>query len=524
MAPAPTLPETELCTFYEHPAESIIPHLVRQMPYASPVLRRIQHSLAYPSATARILATFPPGATPGCPSPLSAAPSSSWPSSTTEPTPASPAPDAHLSSASGSAIAPSTTTTPWLVAHVDLFRGRETQIILYSSLEAECTFLPQIDPVSNVLSRDSGPGESAKPAEADRDGNGAPTHSPHTSENHTDSDAQSGNAQRIPKYAVASLSADPERLKAVQNQLLVFLSYLKTHLLPEYLASISYDHASSVSSASEPMIATTTKTTPSSSPSAGASLIPPPDPRAFLIGTFHTGLFELLLQSGTFPRVSLDGKSIHGADPDPIPGLRILRYDNPPYYKYYFPRAKFSSDREVEFETPLPQGYRYHDRQGRIGVLPFQLNLVQSRTIIPRPRHQLLTLPSVAIYHDDGNASAAQTASEHASAEEEREEMPIAWAFLGVDGAVVTLFVEPEHRGRGLALALSKEVMRKGMSPDGVFGAKNAGVEDEAMVQALEGWVHAEVAGFNWASRRVMEKVGGEVLTTAVWAIIEVVD
>jgi GNAT superfamily N-acetyltransferase len=104
------------------------------------------------------------------------------------------------------------------------------------------------------------------------------------------------------------------------------------------------------------------------------------------------------------------------------------------------------------------------------------------------------------------------------------DEMPIAWAFLGVDGAVATLHVEPEHRGRGLALSLSKEVMRRGMAAEGVFGAKKLGIVDEETRAFVEDWVHAEVAGYNKASNRVMEKIGGTILTTVLWTVIELLD
>lgn len=210
---------------------------------------------------------------------------------------------------------------------------------------------------------------------------------------------------------------------------------------------------------------------------------------------------------------------------DALPGLRIHRFDNPPYYKYFFTRAVFSpavdgdSERftQSEAENALPTGYRFHDRRGRIGVLPSQLDLVQSRTHIPRPRRQLESLPSVAIYRDEDPSEAVADGNAD-------DEMPIAWAFLGVDGAVATLHVEPEHRGRGLALSLSKEVMRRGMAAEGVFGAKSVGVVDEEMRGLVEDWVHAEVAGYNTASRRVMEKIGGRVLTTVLWTVIEMTD
>jgi GNAT superfamily N-acetyltransferase len=131
----------------------------------------------------------------------------------------------------------------------------------------------------------------------------------------------------------------------------------------------------------------------------------------------------------------------------------------------------------------------------------------------------------VAIYCDAQSSGANAAGEETSSGSDERlDEMPIAWAFLGVDGAVATLHVEPEHRGRGLALSLSKEVMRRGMATEGVFGAKKFGLVDAELRGFVEDWVHAEVAGYNNASRRVMEKIGGKVLTTVVWTVIELLD
>jgi GNAT superfamily N-acetyltransferase len=123
-------------------------------------------------------------------------------------------------------------------------------------------------------------------------------------------------------------------------------------------------------------------------------------------------------------------------------------------------------------------------------------------------------MPGVAVYYDPSSASETIV--------DDHDEMPIAWAFLGTDGALATLHVEPEHRGRGLALRLSKEVMRRGMAPGGLFGADNVEIADHQ--DRLGGWVHTEVAQYNQASRRVMEKIGGKPLTTVTWTVIELVD
>ncbi|KAJ5652362.1 hypothetical protein N7507_009788 [Penicillium longicatenatum] len=399
---------------YEHDdkASTLLPLLASHLPLSAALLRRIQHGFAYPAPTAKILATFPPSA--------------------------SVSPD-----------------KPWLAARVDLFRGRETQIILYSSLEAEHTSIQPIgsggaEPAVTVT-----PSDGSSPGAVE-------------SNNHASPDSN---------YTVATLdSADPASLRLAREQLLALLAYIKANLLPEYLASLPPDSEKKSAEAQS---------------RNGVALIPAPDPKAFLIGTLHTGLFTLLLESGVFPHPDVgDASSLK-----PLPGLKAFTM------------------RDDEAEIPLPAGYRFHDRKGRIGVLDSHLSLVQSRTSIPRSRAQLSSLVGMAIYCD----SEPET-------EGDEDEMPVAWAFLGCDGPLATLHVEPEHRGKGLALCLSKETMRRGMDPTGIFGADRLDFVDEKLRQKTTAWVHTEVAQANKASRRVMDKVGGEVLSTVMWVVIELCD
>ncbi|KAL4890886.1 hypothetical protein BDV59DRAFT_203887 [Aspergillus ambiguus] len=392
-----TLPEQYI---YEHGSQ-IVSLLTSNLPHCCSVLRRIQHGIAYPTPTAKILATFPAGTTP---------------------------------------------TEPWLVAHVDLFCGRETQILVYSSLEAKHSATIVTDGIQ-----------------------------------------------------VSTFDAEPTILAQVRAQLLAMISYIKTNLLPAYLSSLK-DPASAAAMSGDFGDGSRNGGTP--------ALIPAPDPRAFLFGSLHTGLFALLQKSGSY------------LGNDPLDGLRVHRFDNPPYCKYVFPRSEFDprgSGGATEI-SDLPTGYRYHDRRGRTGVLPSQFGLVQSRTHIPRSKEQLATMLGVAVYYDDPSDDASRDGS---SLEGDDSEAPIAWGFLGKDGALATLHVEPEHRGRGLALRLSKEVMRRGMEPQGVLGVGSASAGDHQFHQ-IRNWAHTEVAQGNQASRRVMEKIGGEVMAMVGWTVIEV--
>ncbi|KAJ6132993.1 Acyl-CoA N-acyltransferase [Penicillium samsonianum] len=442
---------------YEHDAATIIPALVSELPYSTSLLRRIQHGIAYPSETAHILATFPPGLTP-------------------EP------------------------GQPWLAARVDLFGGRTTQMLIYSSLEAEHTSIPPIAPVSDST------GATPEILIVDSTGSNNNRNNANSNDDLADTDADINNI--ITKSTVSTFSASPPILALARAQLLALLSYVKTYLLPSYLSYLAKSaQATSTEAETTPVLISSVipNNTNATTNNSSVPLIPAPDPEAFLIGSLHTGLFSLLQQSGSYTQS------------DPIPNIRVHRFDDPPYYKYFFRRSGFSPDAESgrSADLPyddlsLPPGYRFHDREGREGVLSKHLDLVQSRTHIPRPRTQLSTMPGMAVYLDSGSSDA--------------DEMPIAWGFLGVDGALATLHVEPEHRGRGLAVPLSKAIMRRGMSVDGVFGAGSVHSEDSQTRERVGAWAHTEVAGYNNASRRVMEKIGGQVLTTVTWTVLELLD
>lgn len=422
------------CPIYEHDA-SIITHLITHLPHSISLIRRIQHGLAYPSPTAKILATFP--------------------SSATSP------------------------ETPWLAARVDLSRGRETQIVLYSSLEKTHTSIPPITSVTG-------------------------------SAGIFDTSIISGTSTNNESIVVATFSAKPTLLEQTRNQFLSLLAHVKKHLLPDYLSSLP-----------PPSTETTLAPKTQNNTVNGIPLIPPPPPQAFLLGSLHTALYALLMRSGVYAQTGGDANPAA----DPLPGLRIHRFDYPPYFKYFFRRdafdpgdsAKGREDSEDSGMSP-PDGYRFHDRHGRTGVRECHLDLVQSRTNIPRPRAQLSSMPGVAVYYDgdgDGNGNGQSPTTDG-----NEEELPIAWGFLGLDGALATLHVEPAHRGRGLALPLCRQVMRRRMESS-VFGAGRLPLEN-ADRGCVGDWVHTEAAQGNRASRRVMEKMGGEVLATVIWTVVEV--
>ncbi|KAE8145314.1 hypothetical protein BDV25DRAFT_164932 [Aspergillus avenaceus] len=385
----PEKPYLEPC-IHDYDPQALITLLKSHLPHSVPLLRRLQHGLAYPSSTSRILTTFS-----GADAPVS----------------------------------------PWLAAHVDLFTGGETQIVIYSSLEAQTT-----SPFT------------------ERDG-------------------------------VSTLLAPPEILGQARAQLLTLLSHIKAELLPVYLSSI------------QPVGPTPNSSSPVLNPASSQPGLIPPPPGAFFIGNLHTGLFSLLKASGEY------------SHPDPVPGLRIHRFNNPPYVKYLFRGHQFVSPGSAS--APLPAGYRFTDKTGRLGVQSHHLDLIRSRTSIPRSRETLNKLPGAPIYSDRETQPHPSDSSGAADNPHDRSavgEMPIAWAFLGVDGSLATLHVEPEYRGQGLAMAVAQEAMRLGMAEGGIW--RDHGEEGEV-------WVHTNALESNIASRRVMEKLGAEPAWTCTWTVLE---
>jgi len=109
----------------------------------------------------------------------------------------------------------------------------------------------------------------------------------------------------------------------------------------------------------------------------------------------------------------------------------------------------------------------------------------------------MAVLPSLAIYpgkpgkvgHDDTEA-------------------PVAWAFVGLDGSLTTLHVEPEYRGQGLAKALTTKLFRECM--DGFW-------EEAYRTKLAHGYV---IAG-NEASEGMCRSLGGRSEWECYWVRVD---
>lgn len=135
------------------------------------------------------------------------------------------------------------------------------------------------------------------------------------------------------------------------------------------------------------------------------------------------------------------------------------------------------------------------------------LELVISRSVLPRTK-ALGRLPSAAVF------VRTRQQEEGDGGEEQREEdwQPVAWAFLGLDGSLTSLHVEPGWRRRGLAKALAAKLFRD----EGMEAVGGGVVRD-----LREGLMHSDVAVDNKESTGVCVSLGGRAAWDCYWIRVD---
>ncbi|PNY29606.1 Uncharacterized protein TCAP_00476 [Tolypocladium capitatum] len=129
-------------------------------------------------------------------------------------------------------------------------------------------------------------------------------------------------------------------------------------------------------------------------------------------------------------------------------------------------------------ESPLPEGMHWR------GTTLADCELVVSRTDIPRTAETLSALPSLMVKLED--------------------ETPVAWAFLGIDGSLISLHCEDGYRRRGLAKRVAAKLLRENASADG--------------------WSSADVSGENVASRAMCKSLGGKPRWVVSWLLLDLAE
>ncbi|KAL4933318.1 uncharacterized protein BDV17DRAFT_106613 [Aspergillus undulatus] len=372
---------------------------------------------------------------------------------------------------------------PWLAAYVDVYCGLATQAWIFSSTESK---------VTSTSTSTSTP---------------------------------------------TSIISKRER-EITKTQLFSLFTLIRTDLIPPYLDFL----------ASQP------PPPPTEKEQQGVKKLPAHPPSSILVGTVHEALIDLLVEltketdtdtetkAGNrlrihrgpdllnakycFPSSAFESGSQSDAD-NPETRLRIHRGQDVLYKKYSFPSSAFSGDEKATTTTQTVGNekaneyiYTFTSSLGAFGIQRHHLDLVKSRTNIPRSSGTLMAMGGVALYHRPSLPSPIPIPDK-----EKENEMPIAWAFLGFDGSLCTLHVEPEHRGRGLGGLVGREVMKSGgevFGPTYFLDGTSQGRNGEGEREGGQEWFFADVAVENMASRRVMEKMGGEARWNVAWLVIEV--
>ncbi|EXJ81553.1 hypothetical protein A1O1_07617 [Capronia coronata CBS 617.96] len=183
----------------------------------------------------------------------------------------------------------------------------------------------------------------------------------------------------------------------------------------------------------------------------------------------------------------------------------------------------------------LPPGYTFGPMQSA------HLQAVLDRSVVPRTLATLQQFPSLGVFplpqwednqnkeHDATAATAAATEGpelepnpklEPKSGDQMRGSgtgKPVAWGFLGTDASLSGLHTEPEHRGKGLAGCVGRELLRRSAWRGGVEGH----VDVDPDPRSIFNWGHADVSIQNKASRRVMEKLGGVARWKVAWVEVD---
>ena len=179
----------------------------------------------------------------------------------------------------------------------------------------------------------------------------------------------------------------------------------------------------------------------------------------------------------------LDALRTDGGDP-------AISRESRPYLKYIF------SSKEHDATMSPPEGLHF-------APVPEQhLQTIIDRTDIPRTIETIRQLPNIGLF-DSNNR-------------------PVAWGLLSKDASLSSLHTEPEHRRQGLA----ERVARRLLAEQEKFyqDAEDAASLSDSNATDAVVYGHADVSDSNVASRKVMEKVGGEVMWRTAWIEIDLCD
>lgn len=232
---------------------------------------------------------------------------------------------------------------------------------------------------------------------------------------------------------------------------------------------------------------------------------------------------------------------IHGStDPRGANARGRVRGHTVPTMKFLFPPAVCTAAAAALGATggaALPAGLAWDVvREGEYG-------LVKARTAIPRQERTMRLLGSVGVRvsgaRGGGLEGGAAAAREGGDGDGDGERGPlVAWAFLGPDGSLTSLHVEPAFRGRGIAKMLTRRVFGLLAAPapniptttttlshptDSAGHASHAGIPRSGFLDVRPGeeWAHSDVYVDNGPSAGVARGLGGGEGWVVFWAWVD---
>jgi GNAT superfamily N-acetyltransferase len=149
-----------------------------------------------------------------------------------------------------------------------------------------------------------------------------------------------------------------------------------------------------------------------------------------------------------------------------------------------------------------------------LGVVPAnQLDVVLATSKIVRQSNTLRQLDNVAVlFTPPGDSTASEKNNDDTVAEDgaaSKQQQLVAWAYLGIDMGLNTLYVLPEHRGKGLAKIAAAKLLAA--LCDGTAGSQKVQCD----------WCIADVAADNGPSQGVCKALRAKLLGRSAYMRID---
>lgn len=214
--------------------------------------------------------------------------------------------------------------------------------------------------------------------------------------------------------------------------------------------------------------------------------------RTLILGSLHSALVPLLAG----PAHTLTPRAVIARSPDndvadEAGGGAVLSQISIEYGKWLIPTTAAM----VPQKAKLPHGHVF------AALKASDLYVVMVRTEIPKTVETLSRLRGVGV------REVAREGGVGGDGDGGGDGRLVAWGFVGVDGCLSTLHVEPAERGKGLGKAVAGrlvEMVGESKGEGGGEGGGGGGGEDG------RGWVSGDVAVGNEGSEGVMRGVGGK--------------